>query len=182
MKYYIIALALLAATPSMADEMSAAEFFHRDKANDWKSSSPYGFIPSRNFIPQDKHKVAQLITWAVSQDLGPGWQNIALKLVKIESNYNCNAVGPKTKQGRAVGLFQIMPKTAIAMGMEPAKLKDCSYNIQAGVEHMRRCIASGVTTERDMAACHVAGWGGWNIRLARRPERYKQQYIRLAMR
>jgi hypothetical protein len=32
---------------------------------------------------------------------------------------------------------------------------------------------------REMAACHVAGWTNWNVKLARRPEQYKRRYVAL---
>jgi hypothetical protein len=35
-------------------------------------------------------------------------------------------------------------------------------------------------THRQMSACHVAGWGGWNKKLNKKAERYKQQYIKMA--
>jgi hypothetical protein len=45
---------------------------------------------------------------------------------------------------------------------------------------MEKCLSVGAKTYPQMAACHVAGWGGWNKRLTRKAERYKQQYIRMA--
>lgn len=186
MKYAFILSATLVAcsTPALAD-MSAGEYFARDKANEWGSSfhdPAYGSLSTAVIVPANKQKVAELVTWHTAKELGPKWQKTALKLAKIESNFNCEALGPKTRHGRAEGVFQVMPKSAIAMGMDPKRLRECDYGIRAGIEHMKRCIASGVRSHHDMAACHVAGWGGWNKRLARKSERYKQQYIRLAMR
>ena len=64
----------------------------------------------------------------------------------------------------------------------PFGTTECEYGIAAGIMHMQRCVAAGVRTHAQMSACHVAGWGGWQRRLASRAERYKQQYIRMAMR
>lgn len=186
MKYAFIVLAATAicSTPALAD-MSAGEFFARDKANNWEKplhDPAYGTLSTAAFVPASRQKVAELIVWHTSKELGARWQPTALKLAKIESGFNCNALGPKTRHGRAEGIFQVMPKSAVAMGIDPKRLRECEYGVRAGIEHMKRCIASGVRTHRDMAACHVAGWGGWNKRLARKSEKYKQQYIRLAMR
>jgi hypothetical protein len=179
MKYALIFAATLAALPAKADDMSAAEFFRRDRENNWAENSPYGSLQTAAVVPANKEKVAELITWHASEKLGPQWKATALKLAKIESNFNCGAVN---KKSRASGVFQVMPRTAVAMGYDPKRLLECEYGIHAGIAHMERCIAAGVRTHRDMAACHVAGWGGWNKRLARKSERYKQKYIRLAMR
>lgn len=186
MKYAFTLAASLAvfSTPAAAD-MGAAEFFSRDKANNWAGSlhdPAYGSLSTAVVVPADRQKVAELVVWHTSQELGPKWKKTALKLAKIESNFNCTARGPKTRHGRAEGVFQVMPKTAKAMGLDPSRLRECEYGVMAGIEHMKRCIASGVQTHSQMAACHVAGWGGWNKRLARKPEKYKQAYIRLAMR
>jgi DNA-binding transcriptional MocR family regulator len=45
---------------------------------------------------------------------------------------------------------------------------------------MEKCLSVGAKTYNQLAACHVAGWGGWNKRLNRQAERYKQKYIRMA--
>jgi hypothetical protein len=75
-----------------------------------------------------------------------------------------------------------MPKSAVALGYDPARLHECEYGIRAGVEHMKACIDSGVKTPKQMAACHVAGVLGWNRRLSYKAEKYKRYYIQLAMR
>lgn len=131
-------------------------------------------------VPQGKQSVVDAIAKIVKQEIGEKWVNGALRIAKIESSYNCNATGPRTKHGNAKGVFQMLDSSARALGYDPKKMHDCDQGIRAGVAHMKECIASGVKTDRDMAACHVAGWRGWNIKLARRSERYKQQYIRLA--
>lgn len=181
MKNAIIVAAFLAASPALAEDMGPAEFFRRDRENNWSQpmGSPYGSLDTAVVVPADRAKVAELVAWHVSEKLGAKWKPTALKLAKLESNFNCGAVNSRS---RASGVFQVMPRTAVAMGYDPKRLLECEYGIQAGIEHMQRCIASGVRTHQQMAACHVAGWGGWNKRLARKPEAYKQKYIRLAMR
>lgn len=185
MKKTIIATAMLVATPALAD-MTAAEFFSRDKSNSWTGplvntvASPYGTIPKH--MPAKKEAVARIVAREAQSRLGSQWVNTALKLAKIESNYNCGAVGPRTRHGHARGVLQVLPSSAKALGYDASRLNECEYGTAVGVAHMDACIRAGVRTHAQMAACHVAGVGGWNKRLARRPETYKQHYIRLAMR
>lgn len=185
MRKTIIAASLLLTTPALAD-MNAAEFFSRDKANNWTGPlvnevrTPYGTLPK--YMPAQKAAVARIVAREAQSRLGSQWVNTALKLAKIESNYNCGAVGPRTRHGHARGVLQVLPSSAKALGYDASRLNECEYGTAVGVAHMAACIRSGVTTHAQMAACHVAGVGGWNRRLSRRPEIYKQQYIRLAMR
>ena len=108
------------------------------------------------------------------------WVSSALKIAKVESGYQCNATGPKTRHGHAKGIFQLIDSSAQTLGFDPKRMYDCNENIAAGVAHMKVCISYGVKDPRGMAACHVAGWNHWNVKLARQHERYKQQYIRMA--
>lgn len=131
-------------------------------------------------VPQKKKVVIDQITAVVKKELGEEWVASALKIAKVESGYQCNVTGPKTRHGRAKGVFQMMDSSAKALGYDPGKMYDCNENIAAGVAHMKVCIRYGVKDPRGMAACHVAGWNHWNVKLARQHERYKQQYIRMA--
>jgi hypothetical protein len=126
--------------------------------------------------------VQQMIATETTRQIGAQWTPTALRIAKLESGYRCNATGPKTRNGRARGVFQVMPGTARGMGYNPARLHECGYGIAAGVSHMRMCIASGVRTQAQMASCHVAGTHGWKVRLNARAERYKQKYVRNAAR
>ncbi len=126
--------------------------------------------------------VQQMIATETTRQIGAQWAPTALRIAKLESGYRCNATGPKTRHGRARGVFQVMPATARSMGYNPARLHECGYGIAAGVSHMRLCIASGVRTQAQMASCHVSGFHGWKVRLKPRAERYKQKYVRNAAR
>ena len=126
--------------------------------------------------------VQQLIAIETTRQIGAQWVPTALRLAKLESGFRCNATGPRTRHGRAKGVFQVMPNTARGMGYDPARLHECGYGVAAGVHHMRLCIASGVRTHAQMASCHVSGFYGWKVRLNKRAERYKQKYVRLAAR
>jgi hypothetical protein len=131
---------------------------------------------------RDGHAVAQAVHRQATARLGSRWADTAVRLAKVESGWRCHVRGPKTRVGRAVGPLQIMPGSARALGFIDMKRlqRDCAYQIAAGVEHMALCIRSGVRTGPQMAACHVAGVGGWNRRLNRSAEAYKRQYIRMA--
>ena len=126
--------------------------------------------------------VQQMIATETTRQIGAQWAPTALRIAKLESGYRCNATGPKTRHGRAKGVFQVMPATARGMGYNPARLHECGYGIAAGVSHMRLCIAAGVRTQAQMASCHVAGTHGWKVRLKPRAERYKQKYVQRSAR
>ena len=186
----ITALALVAlsmAAPALADEMSAAEYFARDKANNWTGelvypSNPYGKLVKLSKMTAEKQKVADAIKRHVTAQLGDKWVDTALRIAKLESGFACHAKGPKTRHGNAKGVFQLIDSSARTLGFDPAQMYDCEQNILAGVAHMKACIEQGGVREpREMAACHVAGWANWNVKLARRPERYKQRYVSLAI-
>ena len=174
----LLAVAIVLASTSAIAQESASEYFTKEKAQhepagDHRSSGPN--VASNS--------VTGLIAAKAEQRLGKQWVGSALKIAKIESGYRCSAVGPRTRGGRARGVFQVMPRTARGLGFDPERAtKDCDYSIDVGLAHMALCIRSGVRTESQMAACHVAGVGGWNRRLNRSSERYKQKYIRLARR
>ena len=190
MRRITLALAgMLAASPAAA-EMSAAEFFARDNTRNWTGAlvndvhTPFGTLRG-TAVPKDREYVARIVERETRSRLGSQWTLTAIKLTKLESGFRCHAQGPRVRShggDRAQGALQVMPRTARAMGLDPRRLTECEYGIAAGIMHMQRCVAAGVRTHAQMSACHVAGWGGWQRKLASRAERYKQQYIRMAMR
>jgi hypothetical protein len=173
--------------PLVAEE-SAADFFRKDRdywskglrAPDtpkWAGSLNLGSVDIPN--NSDRQAVAKAVADEARRRLGDEHVNSALRITKLESGFRCHVLGPKTRHGRAVGPLQVLPSSARALGVEDLH-KDCKAQITAGILHMEKCLQAGARTYRDMAACHVAGWGGWNKRLNRRAERYKQKYIRMA--
>ena len=164
----------LASSPALANEEDTGSFFRQEAAKKEAASL------TKIAVSQKQKIVVDQIARVVRQELGEQWVESALKIAKIESGYNCKATGPKTRHGNAKGVFQMMDSSARALGFDPAKMHDCNENIAAGVAHMKVCISYGVKDPRGMAACHVAGWNHWNVKLARQHERYKQQYIRMA--
>jgi len=177
---------------SKADE-SAAEFFAKDKTY-WSKGlkAPDKLEYNGSNVVADvikagdyqKQKVVQMVTEKVRAALGSEWVPTALRIAKVESGFNCNAVGPRTRVGRGRGVYQLMPGSSAALGYSYGRLNECSYGIDAGVAHMQKCLesAGGHMNPNQMAACHVSGWGGWNRRLKRRDEKYRKKYIHMASR
>jgi hypothetical protein len=110
--------------------------------------------PAAASVPQMVHDRATAV-------LGARWAPVAVALARKESSFRCNAVGPPTRHGRARGVFQVMPGSARALGYDYAKLFNCGYGIEAGLAHMKLCIAYGVKTDRQMFSCHLRGVAGW---------------------
>jgi hypothetical protein len=182
----LVALSMATSAAAMED-MTAAEFFARDKANKWTGdlvypSNPYGKLVKLSKMTPEKQEVVAAIQRHVTAQLGSKWVDTALRIAKLESGFSCRAKGPRTRHGNAKGVFQLIDSSARTLGFSPAQMYDCEQNILAGVAHMKACIEQGGVREpREMAACHVAGWANWNVKLARRPERYKQRYVSLAI-
>ena len=108
--------------------------------------------------PPEQQRVAVLVAQRAKATLGKEWQETAVKIAFKESRFNCKATGPNAKGSRAMGVMQVMPGTARGMGFNPRNLHDCTYGIDAGLEHMRRCASAGATTEKQMIRCHQTGW------------------------
>lgn len=105
-----------------------------------------------------QRKVAVLVAERAGAVLGKEWQETAVHIAHKESRFTCAATGPKAKGSRAMGVMQVMPGTARSMGFNPKHLHDCRYGIDAGVEHMRRCLDAGATNQKSMIRCHQTGW------------------------
>jgi hypothetical protein len=66
--------------------------------------------------------------------LKPG---VLKRLIEVESSGNANAIGPKTKSGeRAIGLGQLMPKTAKELGVTDPS--DPTQNIYGAAKYLRK--------------------------------------------
>ena len=78
--------------------------------------------------------------------------------------------------------MQVIPPTARAMGVQYSRLNELEYGVAAGIHHMAICIQTGVRTDAEMAACHVAGPKGWQIRLRRTAQTYKYRYVAMVQR
>jgi hypothetical protein len=168
-----ISLCIATTTVSMGEELTLNEQWSAMRGIKPVEAPWAGSLPSRS-------TVAAMLADRAQRKLGAGWVRSAMALGKIESGYRCDAVGPRTRHGRAQGILQVLPGSAEALGIDPSTLRTCEGGIEAGLRHMAACIESGVRTHQEMAACHVAGVKGWKSRLTRVAERYKRQYVRMA--
>lgn len=108
---------------------------------------------------ESQRRVAVLVAERAGAVLGQEWAETAVVIAKKESNFTCTAIGPHSKGSRAMGVMQVMPGTARSMGFNPKNLNDCRYGIDAGIEHMRRCLDAGAANHKLMVRCHQTGWG-----------------------
>jgi hypothetical protein len=163
---------------------SAHEFFNKDR-NYWSkgliapaSASWAGSIDFAS-MDQSKSKVAKMVADEARSKLGERYVDSALKLANLESRFRCHVLGPKTRHGRAVGPLQVLPSSARALGVDSLH-NDCKAQIRAGILHMEKCLQVGAKSYSQLAACHVAGWGGWNKKLNRKATAYRTKYVRMA--
>jgi len=169
--------------PTVWANESAADFFRKDKEY-WSKGVAVGstvWAGDLYYAPGKQADVAKMVMDEARKRLGQQHVDDALRLTKLESNFRCNVLGPKTRHGRAVGPLQVLPKSAESLGISVRDLhRDCRSQITAGILHMEKCLHVGANTYRKMAACHVAGWGGWNKRLNRKAEAYRSKYVKMA--
>lgn len=171
-------------THPLAANESAAEFFRKDRdywSRGIKAPDSASWAGNLYFSPSDpnKAKVAEMVASEARARLGSQHVESALRLTKLESGYRCHVLGPKTRHGRAVGPLQVLPSSARALGVDSLH-NDCKAQITAGILHIEKCISVGAKTYNQLAACHVAGWGGWNKKLNRKAQAYRAKYVRMA--
>jgi membrane-bound lytic murein transglycosylase MltF len=106
------------------------------------------------------HSIKKAISDHVTREIGAQWVSVALRIAKIESNYNPAAVNRRT---HASGIMQVLPSSARALGIHD-RLTSLEGGIRAGVAHMRACIQAGVKTDEQMARCHFSGIRGWRAK------------------
>jgi soluble lytic murein transglycosylase-like protein len=82
-------------------------------------------------LPLPKFRYANLVL-PLSEKYGMDWKLVAA-VMAIESNYNPRAISPKG----AIGLMQLMPRTAALYQVSSKELFNPKKNIEAGVLHLR---------------------------------------------
>lgn len=186
MKKAIFAMLLIvAAKPAFAyqDESNAAYW-----TKEWERWNGSVTMTATSNLSADREKVRKVVERQARQELGAKWVNVAVRIANTESRFNTRAVGPAVRMRHgtesARGVMQVMPSSARALGfIDIARLtRDDEYSVAAGIAHMKACIDSGVRNDHEMSACHVAGVQGWKVKLHRRAEKYKRQYVAMVMR
>lgn len=102
---------------------------------------------------------------AISNDISP---RIVASVIEIESNWNPDAVGTSGE----VGLMQLMPKTAEAMGV--ADRLDPVENVKGGIKYLAYCK---VKTGNAYLRCYNAGEKGIHLPAAKS---YEKKVLALA--
>ena len=81
-----------------------------------------------------KTEVHKLVTkYAQKHGIDPA---LAHAIVKVESNYNCNAKNPRST---ATGLMQTLVPTARGVGVT-GNLRDCSTSLEAGMRYLKQAV------------------------------------------
>jgi len=172
-------LTMSIATMAFEGDDNAATFFRRDKAG-WGKNVDID-LNWTDTMSKNQKQVATEIADKVRSRIGQEWVEPALKIAKIESGYTCHVKGPKTRHGRAIGPLQVLVGSAESLGISAYELNSsCTAQIEAGIRHMERCVQLGARTSVQFASCHVSG-SPFNKRLTRKAERYRQQYIKMAV-
>ena len=102
------------------------KYFELSKRQENLISKEYDFVRDGNISEYDDliKKYASTINW--------DWKLLSAQIYK-ESKFN-----PKTKSWRgAVGLMQLMPRTAKSYGLQGRQLTDPEKNIHGGVQHLK---------------------------------------------
>ena len=107
------------------DDESNSSFWNKERKN-----APSSYSPAYGVLPATKAAVAQQIADGAREKLGDQWVASALKIGKIESGYTCNAKGPRTRHGRAVGPMQVLVPSAESLGISAWELNSsCAVQI-----------------------------------------------------
>jgi len=102
-------------------------------------------------LPEARREVAELVT-RLAPDYGVD-PDLALAIASVESNFNPDAVSPKS----ALGVMQLIPATAERFKVTDAR--DARQNVAGGLSYLRWLLAYFEGDVRLVAAAYNAGEG-----------------------
>jgi soluble lytic murein transglycosylase-like protein len=130
---------------------SAAEEVHHylgEESNSGSEAPAQNFVPGKGFTPQE---IDAAIDQAASRhNVDP---SLVRAVIKVESNFNPNAVSRKG----AMGLMQLMPQTA--RQLKVSNPFDPEQNVDAGVRHLKQLMESYGGDVKLTLAAYNAGQG-----------------------
>lgn len=97
-------------------------------------------------------------------------EELVVSVIKVESNYDVVAVSPVG----AIGLMQLMPKTAEYLGVEAEYIPE---NIKGGVKYLKECLSKNGEDIALALATYNAGPGAVKKYSSIPPYRETQKYI-----
>lgn len=80
------------------------------------------------YIPRDLY--AKTLKWADHHGVP---RSLAVSLIWVESRYCPQAIGSKGE----IGLGQVLPATALSLGIDPRRLYDPDWNLMASMRYLR---------------------------------------------
>jgi len=132
---------------SAAAEVS--RYLHQESNSENSASETAGFVRNnRAFTQQDVD--AAIEQAAARHNVDP---NLVRSVIKVESNFNPNAVSRKG----AMGLMQLMPSTARSLHVKNPF--DPQQNVDAGVRHLKQLLESYGGNVKLSLAAYNAGAG-----------------------
>jgi soluble lytic murein transglycosylase-like protein len=131
-----------------AARSAAAEVNHYLGEQPGQTTPATSFIRGKAFSPQDIDAAIELA--ASRHNVDP---NLVRAVIKVESNFNPNAVSRKG----AMGLMQLMPQTA--RQLKVANPFDPQQNVDAGVRHLKQLMENYGGDVKLTLAAYNAGQG-----------------------